>query len=217
MANKSVKAVKVAITNYGPRKAELADAEQALKVVRDALYASCNKCHGHVTWQSDFSCTLDWHDWGTDACSSCTVETSDRTIHTVRTDERSKLGAQWRIPTATARALIDAVQHAEERVRVAKQAFKVQKGIDVIVMKGRKVPLGTVGRVFWFGTWAVGFTTANGEKYFTALDNVEVYDGARCGHEDCALHVEMAIACERARARRTKVSVDFYLAQTQRR
>lgn len=60
-------------------------------------------------------------------------------------------------------------------------AIYALKGEEVEVVKGRKVPVGTTGTVFWVGestfghttSWRVGFKTAKGEKHFTALSNVE--------------------------------------------
>ena len=51
-------------------------------------------------------------------------------------------------------------------------------GNVVKVVRGRKVPIGTVGNCFWsgygkYGT-RVGLQTAGGDKYFTAASNVEV-------------------------------------------
>lgn len=59
----------------------------------------------------------------------------------------------------------------------------------VRVVKGRKVPIGTTGRVTWMGIWRyskgpdtwglstvvrVRITTEDGEKYFTDVKNVEL-------------------------------------------
>ena len=60
-------------------------------------------------------------------------------------------------------------------------ATTVQVGKNVKVVKGRKVPVGTVGRVFWMGDdkftpgqIRVGLVTADGAKHYTAATNVEV-------------------------------------------
>lgn len=64
---------------------------------------------------------------------------------------------------------------AYKAARLAEGA--IIKGQTVTVVKGRKVPLGTVGIVFWVGenNWGtqVGFKS-NGETYFTAITNLEV-------------------------------------------
>ena len=56
---------------------------------------------------------------------------------------------------------------------------KIVKGQTVEVFKGRKVPKGTVGLVFWvapeadgYGVIKVGFTTPTGDKHFTNIANV---------------------------------------------
>lgn len=58
---------------------------------------------------------------------------------------------------------------------------------DVKVVKGRKVPVGTVGKVFWigmrnyskYGNWwswevRVGFKDESGETYFVSEENIEL-------------------------------------------
>jgi len=64
-------------------------------------------------------------------------------------------------------------------------------GKTVRVFKGRKVPIGTVGEVFWvkrynygkypdpwgfYSTTKVGIKDSAGEVYFTAIGNVEVIE-----------------------------------------
>ena len=59
-------------------------------------------------------------------------------------------------------------------------------GQTVKVYRGRKVPQGTVGIVFWvadeedaFGCWKVGLKDEAGNKHFTSITNVDFYfDGA---------------------------------------
>jgi hypothetical protein len=70
--------------------------------------------------------------------------------------------------------------HVAEMQRLAdveREFNRVDKGKFVTVARGRKVPKGTRGQVFWignngFGT-SVGIITATGEKHFTALTNVD--------------------------------------------
>ena len=70
-----------------------------------------------------------------------------------------------------------AAGHAEAvAARIA--SGEIMKGATVVVVKGRKVPVGTVGRVVWLGEdgWGkarVGFVTDDGVKHFTAAVNVE--------------------------------------------
>ncbi len=70
---------------------------------------------------------------------------------------------------------------AAERARaksVALAALKTPvRGRDVTVVKGRKLPLGTTGRVFWIGNSgfgpSVGIEKLDGSRVFTAAKNVE--------------------------------------------
>ena len=53
------------------------------------------------------------------------------------------------------------------------------RGDEVRVVKGRKVPIGTVGKYFWsgydrFGTHKVGIVDAEGRKHYTASANIEL-------------------------------------------
>ena len=59
-------------------------------------------------------------------------------------------------------------------------------GQTVKVYRGRKVPQGTIGVVFWiadeadaFGTYKIGIKSVDGTKHFLAYNNVDYYfDGA---------------------------------------
>ena len=58
---------------------------------------------------------------------------------------------------------------------------EIVKGQTIEVCKGRKIPVGTVGIIFWiadaadrYGVIKVGFTTTAGEKHFTNIENVRV-------------------------------------------
>ena len=66
----------------------------------------------------------------------------------------------------------------------ALDAGQVVKGQTVEVVKGRKVPVGTVGVVFWvadlpdqWGITKVGFKDGAGDKHFTNIDNVRSAGG----------------------------------------
>ena len=71
------------------------------------------------------------------------------------------------------------VRREEEFLAQAIAEGKIVRGLTVEVFKGRKVPIGTVGVVFWvapqedgYGVIKVGFTTAEGVKHFTNILNV---------------------------------------------
>lgn len=73
----------------------------------------------------------------------------------------------------------EVVRCNEERLAQAVARGEVVKSQIIEVYKGRKVPKGTVGEVFWvapeadgYGVVKVGFTTAEGVKHFTNIQNV---------------------------------------------
>ncbi len=97
---------------------------------------------------------------------------------------------------AKASAYASKLRLEDLKARAAADARKPAVGKTVKVVKGRKVPLGTVGEVFWAGegrsfrpapryktgAWSMkgalrlGIKTADGAKYFLAATNVEVVD-----------------------------------------
>jgi hypothetical protein len=72
------------------------------------------------------------------------------------------------------------VRQNEARAKAAAlDAATPRKGRMIEVVKGRKLPHGTKGEVFWygqskFGGYSVGFITDSGEKHFTNANNVKV-------------------------------------------
>lgn len=67
-------------------------------------------------------------------------------------------------------------------VAKAQASGTVIKGVTVEVFKGRKVPIGTIGKVFWvatktdgYGTIKVGLIDSDGTKHYTAIDNVRTH------------------------------------------
>jgi hypothetical protein len=71
-----------------------------------------------------------------------------------------------------------ALNEAKRSRTIAVAALKAPaKGRTVKVVKGRKVPVGTVGECFWVGSndygARVGIKDATGTKHFTAASNVE--------------------------------------------
>jgi len=67
-----------------------------------------------------------------------------------------------------------------QRITEAMQAGRIERGCTITVVKGRKIPLGTSGVVFWvapeadgYGVIKCGFTTADGDKLFTNIENVK--------------------------------------------
>lgn len=68
-----------------------------------------------------------------------------------------------------------ALSSHEARIAARYMEGEVEKGSLVEVYKGRKVPVGTVGRVFWVGAgtygYRVGLKDDAGETHWTALAN----------------------------------------------
>jgi len=79
---------------------------------------------------------------------------------------------------AAYRAHQDALQAVRDAEAAAIEAAIPSRGRNVEVFRGRKVPVGTTGRVFWYGDTAygarVGIETLEGVKHFTAASNVRV-------------------------------------------
>ena len=72
------------------------------------------------------------------------------------------------------RGQADAARQAEE----GRKRLYAWKGQEVTVVKGRKIPKGTTGIVFYSGEgewgWRIGFKTADGQELWTNLQNVEL-------------------------------------------
>jgi len=71
-------------------------------------------------------------------------------------------------------------KHEEEdrKYRAEVEARTPNRGKTVKVVRGRKVPKGLIGKVFWYGQtrygYRVGIEVADGVRLFTADSNVEV-------------------------------------------
>lgn len=83
--------------------------------------------------------------------------------------------AAWIVEQAAENA---GFHHSRELDEARNELRHVKYGRNVKVVRGRKVPVGTTGRVFWtgdskYGT-RVGIELASGERVFTATHNVEV-------------------------------------------
>mgnify|MGYP001352501179 CR=1 FL=1 len=68
------------------------------------------------------------------------------------------------------------LSHIRDHERSLKEFKKIALHKEVIVVRGRKIPIGTIGEVFWLGSTkygkSVGLRLLNGEKVFTAEHNV---------------------------------------------
>ncbi len=86
----------------------------------------------------------------------------------------------WKVRLAalcdSAGALDDRISTLERQIKGRTGPVQLRRGDEAHVYKGRKVPVGTKGRVFWIGDCTfgvrVGLELADGSKVFTAIDNV---------------------------------------------
>lgn len=94
--------------------------------------------------------------------------------------DTGELGKMWHECSAAMIPLYAAVLAEREEARAAAVAKgEIAKGQTVEVFKGRKVPVGTTGVIFWVadafdgaGITRVGFKTEAGEPHFTDVANV---------------------------------------------
>ena len=145
----------------------------------------CPKCNGRgsiVRWD-----TMDCMD-GSYAefapCPNCTAEQCALTgLDRSYSDKYDKWMGHYNLTEGlpmlaeTTAPLREQVSTMRARVEDLRRKAIVKKGDEVVVVKGRKVPVGVVGRVFWFGDseWGtkLGIETAKGETHWTYLANVE--------------------------------------------
>lgn len=87
-----------------------------------------------------------------------TAEETDAALAQLRETARNRIEAKYR------QANLD-------------RNLRVERGVEVKVVRGRKVPVGTLARVFWSGEtqfgWSCGLELTTGERVFTALKNLE--------------------------------------------
>lgn len=104
---------------------------------------------------------------------------------------------QWHIDRLTDLWLKEQADRYDDDCR---EARKVSKGAYVVVVKGRKVPIGTEGVVFWMkeanygyydtDKYRIGIDTGNGEVEWTYADNCVVIDPDMPDPEDYLGEVE---------------------------
>lgn len=119
----------------------------------------CRDCGHHVAWRTSkagnryLGQPLDWH--------------GDSRDLTFWPAHRCVPNPTWR----EAKAAADA-----ERIAQAQRDGQIIQGVTVQVVKGRKVPIGTVAEVAWVGESNYGMRVAlliDGERVYTALTNVQ--------------------------------------------
>lgn len=133
---------------------------------------ACETCGGSGKLDHPDGGYFHWIEWGTTrfACDAgCSVDA---------TDEVKALFKEW------SEANRVRMKAGLERI----ECTKLRKGRRVRVVRGRKVPIGTEGDVFWHGAdryaprWSkvndeftrIGIVTDDGEKFFLAGSNCEV-------------------------------------------
>lgn len=115
-------------------------------------------------------------------CSN-TCEDSDRFPAAQDDQEKFTKGASemensWQTDFDANAAYWSGAARAAEQQRAAEQRLRDMKGQEIEVVKGRKVPIGTRGTVFYSGQgqygWRIGFKDAAGNEYWTDASNVDL-------------------------------------------
>jgi len=91
---------------------------------------------------------------------------------------------------------------------------KIVVGQTVKVYRGRKVPQGTIGVVFWVAdeedqwfVWKIGFKTEQGDKHFINVENVDFYfDGADALNDKRVAEAKELAQKQRKLAKEAKLS-----------
>ena len=155
---------------------------------RDA--GGCEKCRGRgwvVVWDTLDSLSGCYHESGPCPNPDCTPESRERTgfqpghnkydqYHEGATVEpMDSVNATEKLAQARIKFELKAARAHEDAI---KEQSTVRKGVVLKVVLGRKVPQGTVGRVFWlgvsYGKPRVGLKDSSGEVFWTALSNCEL-------------------------------------------
>lgn len=102
----------------------------------------------------------------------------DITLTGSRKTAESDYDNSWQTDFDANRAYWSGQARAAEEQKAAERRLWDMKGQEVTVIKGRKIPIGTKGIVFYSGEgqwgWRIGFKTESGEEMWTALQNVEL-------------------------------------------
>lgn len=116
--------------------------------------------------------------WNQERAAPETVElgsTRSATTHAATVDATPEILAAYQERRENIAAAMKAERDAEEKEL---QDAIPSRGKAVRVVRGRKVPIGTEARVFWYGDSgfgpSVGLELVNGSKVFTAAKNVLV-------------------------------------------
>jgi hypothetical protein len=140
----------------------------------------CKDCGGQVEWavskkQNTYLAVECM--WTSDAHSSANGRTNQRIFYPAHDCEPNvEYQARFKV----------AMQMLADDREVKLQAGEMVVGAQVEVFKGRKVPKGTAGELFWiapqpdaYGVIKAGFKTVEGEKHFLNIENIKVTEGAK--------------------------------------
>lgn len=185
----------------------------------------CKECRGRhwvVTWDTLDSLSGCYAEYGRCPNPDCTPETRAKSgLHPTMTKYDHLRGVKDPVESHPAYAtLIGPVKSQVDSLFAAletlRRAGEVRKGDKVVVVKGRKAPVGFVGTVFWTGTseWGTRLgvksvdTAGKEEVQWTYLNNVEkVYPslGERANQERDSLYGSLSSHVFSESRRRTGV------------
>ncbi len=150
----------------------------------------CDRCGGRgwiVAWDTLDSMSGCYAEYG--ACpegDKCTAKTAgaDPGYYDHKYD-RLRWHTDTFVPTAEIAAAEAELKDWQDTLRAAQDDAKVAKGKTIKVVRGRKVPQGTIGECIWFGAGKsysyydrgserVGLKDSSGTVHWTAASNVEV-------------------------------------------
>ena len=204
MAKKSI--VELPRTNSQIRQEMISSADELRMMIKEMTLGfkkllheefvskcGCESCHGRgwvVTWDTMDSMTGCYAEFGGCPNKDCTDATRKATGLDAST--YSKYDRNRGISDPFENSVY--FQHVEKLIETAQKLetdsknirTHARKGDDVVVVKGRKTPVGTTGRIFWIANQPIyvgrgvvggtkcGIQPAVGSIYWTYLENVEI-------------------------------------------
>lgn len=145
-----------------------------------------------VTWDTLDSLTGCYAEYGNCPEESCTSETRkisgiDLSIETKYdrqrgTDFVSAKASTWTDSEVNAERIFQKIISTQEsKVAELKQKWAMRPGVEVTVSRGRDLPVGSTGIVFWvgrnsWGTVKIGARKQSGEVFWTSANSVFVSD-----------------------------------------
>lgn len=175
---------------------ERANLEALITSVYDQLYekreqefiafGGCETCGGRgwiVTWDTMDSMSGDFAEYGSCTNEACTEESRKASgLHPRRTmyDEKRKVGDPVRSSVAyleLTRPMFDRQREINAKLYLVDD--KIVRNCEAIITKGRKHPIGTIGRIEWTGVtrngWAMSklIVSSTGEELWVYTNNLE--------------------------------------------